>query len=294
MAVESSEYPSRVPPDRVSSWDLIVGVTGLALCRHVLSGPRHRSRQRIEELRALLATGDTGWEALPAAELTPEAGYALWAAAYDAPGNPLIGVEQPIIWALLDRAPRGRALDAACGTGRHAGHLAAMGHEVVGVDSSAEMLEVAQRRLPDVGLRQASIESLPFPDGRFDLAVCALALTHLPSLDLAIAELARVVRPSGGRLVLSDVHPSFVAVLDGQARFRSPDGSGGFIRNHVHLHADYLTAFRREGLDVLDCVEPVMGAEDAQAEPLHRLAPEAVTDAMVGLPYLLIWELVRR
>ena len=281
-----------MPADQVSSWDLVVGVTGLALCRHVLSGPRHRSRQRIEELRALLATGDTGWEPVPAAELTSEAGYALWAAAYDAPGNPLIGVEQPVVRALLDRAPRGRALDAACGTGRHAAHLAALGHEVVGVDSSAEMLEVARHRLPDVELRQASIESLPFPDGRFDLAVCALALTHLSGLDVAISELARVVRPGGGRLVLSDIHPSFVAVLDAQARFRSPDG-GGFIRNHVHLHADYLTAFRRDGLDVLDCVEPVVRAEDAEAEPLHRLAPEAVTDAMVGLPYLLVWELSR-
>src|SRR5262245_17207994 len=87
--------PSGVPPTRVSSWDPIVGVTGLVLCRHVLSGPRHRSRQRIEELRTLLAAGHAGWEAVPATELAPLAGYALWAAAYDAPGNPVIAVEQP-------------------------------------------------------------------------------------------------------------------------------------------------------------------------------------------------------
>lgn len=96
------DCPSRVPPDRVSSWDLIVGVTGLALCRHVLSGPRHRSRQRIDELRAILAAGDAGWEPVPAAELAPRAGYALWAAVYDAPAT-------PIVRAALDRAPRGRA-----------------------------------------------------------------------------------------------------------------------------------------------------------------------------------------
>jgi len=69
------------------------------------------------------------------------------------------------------------------------------------------------------------------------------------------------------------------------------DGSGAFIRNHAHLHADYLAAFRRGGLDVLDCVEPVVREEDARAEPLHRLAPDAVTDAMAGLPYVLVWEL---
>jgi SAM-dependent methyltransferase len=224
--------------------------------------------------------------------MTAGEGYARWAAVYDEPGNPLVAAEEPIVHALLDGFPPGRALDAACGTGRHAAHLAGAGHEVVGVDSSAEMLEAARRRLPGVELRQASIEALPYPDGSFDLAVCALALTHLARLDQGIAELARVVRP-GGRVVLSDIHPAFVLVLDGQARFRSADGGGGFVRNHVHLHASYLAAFRAAGLDALDCVEHVMGEEDARAEPLHRLAPEAVTDALVGLPYLLVWELAR-
>jgi len=109
------------------------------------------------------------------------------------------------------------------------------------VDTSPEMLAAARRRLPDADLRQASLESLPFADASFDLAVCSLALTHVPSptLDVAIAELARVLRP-GGRLVLSDIHPAFVAVLDGQARF-----GGGFVRNHIHLPSAYLAAFRR-------------------------------------------------
>jgi len=40
------------------------------------------------------------------------------------PGNQLIDLEQPIVWGLLDGLPRGTVLDAACGTGRHAEHLA--------------------------------------------------------------------------------------------------------------------------------------------------------------------------
>jgi len=277
-----------VPPDRVSSRDIAIGLTGLALLRGVISGPPERTRRRVEELRALVEADDAGWTPIAAGELDPVAGYALWAAAYDAPGNPLIAVEQPLVRALLDRTPAGRALDAACGTGRHAAHLAAAGHEVAGVDTSPDMLAVARRRLPHADLRQASLEALPFADASFDLAVCSLALTHVPTLDVAIAELARVLRP-GGRLVLSDVHPAFVAVLDGQARF-----GGGFVRNHVHLPSAYLAAFRRAGLDVVDCQEPVMGPEDAREEPLYTVAPEAVAGAMVGLPYLLIWEASRR
>jgi ubiquinone/menaquinone biosynthesis C-methylase UbiE len=154
------------------------------------------------------------------------------------------------------------------------------------------MLEMARARLPDAELRLASLEDLPFPTGRFDLAVCTLALTHLPRLDRAVAELARVVRP-GGHLVLSDIHPTFVGVLDAQARFRLPDQRGGYVRNHVHLHSEYLAAFQQAGVLAVNCIEARMCEEDARGEPLYERAPEIVTDALVGLPYLLAWELAR-
>jgi ubiquinone/menaquinone biosynthesis C-methylase UbiE len=277
---------------RVSSWELVVGMAGLAVCRSALRDAGERSRRRIEELRALLTAENADWDLLPATELDSDAGYAQWASAYDAPGNPLIAVEQPVVRGLLDRAPLGHALDAACGTGRHAAYLASAGHEVVGVDSSAAMLEMARARLPDAELRLASLEDLPFPTGRFDLAVSTLALTHLPRLDRAVAELARVVRP-GGHLVLSDIHPTFVEVLDTQARFRLSDESGGYVRNHVHLHSEYLAAFRQAGVQTVNCIEARMCEEGARGEPLYERAPEIVTDALVGLPYLLVWELAR-
>lgn len=276
----------------VSDRNAILGLTGLALCRGMISGSPEQSRARIEELRALLSDDGAGGDKQPLPELDPGAGYSLWASAYDLPGNPLIAAEQPVVRALFDQVPAGRALDAACGTGRHAGYLASCGHEVVGVDKSDDMLSVASEHVPGAKFHRASIEDLPFPDGQFDLVVCSLALTHLPRLDQAIAEFARVVRP-GGRVILSDIHPSSVIVLDGQASFRLPDGSGGFVRNHVHLQADYLAAFRQTSLQVLDCVEAMMRPQDVQAQAFYQLAPEAVSDAMVGLPYLLVWDLVR-
>jgi len=46
------------------------------------------------------------------------------------------------------RPARGVALDAACGTGRFAEFLAQRGHQVIGVDSSPDMLAHARRRVP--------------------------------------------------------------------------------------------------------------------------------------------------
>ena len=71
-------------------------------------------------------------------------GYRQWLATYDEPRNGLFDVEEPIIHEILDALAAGNALDAACGTGRYAGYLAARGHQVVGVDSSPEMLDRAR------------------------------------------------------------------------------------------------------------------------------------------------------
>ena len=73
---------------------------------------------------------------------------------------------------------------------------------VIGVDTSPEMLERARQRVPEADLRPGRLEALFLDDASVDLAVCALALTHLPELGPAIAELARVVRP-GGRATTS-------------------------------------------------------------------------------------------
>src|SRR5215469_17041472 len=63
-----------------------------------------------------------------------ESGYGLWADTCDDFHNPLIAVEGPIIRQLIDSIPPGRALDAACGTGRYARYLSERGHAVSGVD----------------------------------------------------------------------------------------------------------------------------------------------------------------
>lgn len=168
-------------------------------------------------------------------ELPARAGYAHWAATYDGP-NPAVAQEERVVRPLLDEMPAGVALDAACGTGRHARHLAARGHAVTGVDASPEMLAVARAKVPDAGLLLGDLAALPLPAASVDFAVCSLALTHCQGLGPPIRELARVVRP-GGRIVLSDIHP-FVVTLGLQAvLLRDAEGRLAFVRNRVHHHS---------------------------------------------------------
>ena len=51
----------------------------------------------------------------------------------------------------------------------------------------------------------AALDQLPLADESVDVIVCALALVHIPDLQLVLAEFACVLR-SGGDLVISDIH----------------------------------------------------------------------------------------
>jgi SAM-dependent methyltransferase len=275
--------------------EFLVGVEGLALFRTLVEGDDATAEARIAEVRRIVGPDEEATYGLgtDVPELAPRAGYARWAATYDRPGNPLIAREQPVVWELLGTFPPGRALDAACGTGRHAAHLAER-HEVTGVDSSPEMLELARARVPpDVRLLDGDLESLPVEDHEFDLAVCALALGHCVDLRAPIAELARAVRP-GGALVLSDLHP-VMSVAGGQALFEAADGSLAFVREHIHLHGEYLHAFAAAGFEVVHCLEPRFDAAQADMQGMAaQFIPEATRAAFVGLPGALIWQLERR
>lgn len=275
--------------------EFLVGVEGLALFRHLLEGDDSTAAARIAEVRHIVGTEEesTYGAGSDVPELDPRAGYARWAETYDLPGNPLVSVEQPAVWALLGDLPAGRALDAACGTGRHSARLVELGHEVTGVDASHEMLDVARARVPDARFLEGDLCALPVEDGEVEVAVCALALGHCDDLLGAIRELARAVR-SGGQVVLSDLHPG-MSVAGGQALFAAADGSLAFVREHVHLHGEYLDAFGASGLDVVRCVEPRFGPEEAAMQGMAaQFIPDATRAAFTGLPGALVWQLERR
>jgi SAM-dependent methyltransferase len=274
--------------------ELLLGIEGLALLRGAIAGSDADAAVRMAEIRELAAGSDARLaEAVAFPERSVERGYAAWSRTYDAPGNPLIQLEETVLLPLLAALPPARALDAACGTGRVTAQLAAAGHDVLGVDMTPEMLAIARARVPGARFAEGRLEQLPVEDGSFDLVVCCLALDHCPSIAQPIAELARAARP-GGRVILTDIHPSMVH-LGGQAAYVDEDGDWAFVRAHPHIHGDYLRAFAAHGLVVEDLVEPPpnQGWFEAQATPWKE-APEAFRQAFEGIPAAIVWSLVKR
>ncbi len=273
---------------------LALGLEGLGLLRGWLTGDESSIAQRIGEVRDL--AGSETPKLFPAPERDVHAGYGAWAATYDLPGNPFVEVEQEVVWKLLEGLPRGRILDAACGTGRHAGYLASRGHEVIAVDTTAEMLQCSRERGSAVRVCRGDLHALPLASRSCDAAVCTLALTHCLELAPPVSELARAVRP-GGQIVIADIHPCAV-LLGTQAMYRAADGSRGFIRNSMHLTGSYLNAFKAAGLEVLEVHEPAFRAEHAASlvsGVLHAYPrlKEMAEAAIEGLPAIIVWRLVR-
>lgn len=109
--------------------------------------------------------------------------------------NTGVDARVPAVAAVVEARPR-RLLEVGCGWGELAEWLAReTGAEVVATDASPRMVELARQR--GVDARRADVQKLPFADGEFDCAVAAWMLYHVPDLDRAIAELARVLRPDG-------------------------------------------------------------------------------------------------
>lgn len=279
--------------DELREGHYLLGIEGLALLRAGAGRRLGRVGERVRDIEQIVAALDEPLYAqrrdLP--ETGAEAGYAEWAASYDDPGNDTVELEEAIVQPLLDALPPGPVLDAACGTGRHAAYLAEAGRHVVGVDSSEEMLARARLRLPDADLRQGDLAELPLEDASVAAAVCALALSHLPQIGPAIAELGRVLEP-GGRLVLSNPHPLATGVLGWRAVFTNSIGTRSMIPEYAHPHSEYVAALVDAGLAIRCCIEPPLTRAQARAraKSSHH---DAFEDALTGLPAVLVWEAER-
>jgi demethylmenaquinone methyltransferase/2-methoxy-6-polyprenyl-1,4-benzoquinol methylase len=100
--------------------------------------------------------------------------------------------------------PGSRALDVATGTGDLAIALRGRGAEVVGLDFSEGMLELARAKAPDIRFEQGNALELPYADGEFDAVTVGFGARNFSDLGRGLAEMARVTKP-GGRVVVLEI-----------------------------------------------------------------------------------------
>ena len=109
---------------------------------------------------------------------------------------------------LNEMSPCPTAVDLGCGTGELLFQLETIAANVIGVDSSPQMLAQARKRFANTrrppDLRLGEIEHLPLSDGEADSAIISMVLHHIPRPDNAIIEVYRALR-SGGTLIIAEL-----------------------------------------------------------------------------------------
>ena len=159
--------------------------------------------------------------------------------------------------------PPGPVADLGCGPGAHALALARRGYDVVGVDGSRRMVEVARTRAArdevDATFDVHDVNApLRFADGSLGGVLAILVLQHLPHPAAFIAEIRRCLRPGGHLLITAPVRDAPLASQSLYWRLRAAcyQRVPGVVRFYD------TTSLRRvvedQGLTVIECnAEPL-------------------------------------
>lgn len=139
-------------------------------------------------------------------------------------------------------------LEVGCGTGLVLQRIREFAQRARGVDLSPGMLEKAKQRGLDVTLGSAT--ALPFDANQFDVTCSFKVLAHVPEIEKALAEMARVTRPGG--MVLAEFYNPFS--LRGLAKRLGPAGAIAPGKNEHDVYTRFDSPARARELTPPGCV----------------------------------------
>jgi len=136
--------------------------------------------------------------------------FAKWAPVYDFTDVFVSGIRKKVL-EFTDAHEGSRILDVGTGTGKQAFEYAKRGYDVVGIDLSEDMLNVANRknRYGNVQFELADAADMPFKDNHFDVSSISFALHEMPLIirQRVLREIVRVTKPEGIIVIVGHALP---------------------------------------------------------------------------------------
>lgn len=175
--------------------------------------------------------------------------YDDWANAYDNYTNSTVFCYElhfPKHWALL---PPCNVLEIGCGTGRHTKKLSDLGHQIIAIDISQGMLEIAKSKINTAELIHGNFLEYDFGGRKFDFIIMALVLEHLPNKEIVFAKINELLM-AGGKFFLSEIHHSRMENGSG-ARFIDETGSEIRAISFIHNSNDVINAANKNGFEIV-------------------------------------------
>jgi len=150
---------------------------------------------------------------------------------------------------------QGRVLEIGCGTGANFAYYTDAVAEVIATDPDPYMLDRARKKLSaatatrPIEIHEAPAEELPFEDASFDTVVDTINMCTIGDLAEALAEMKRVLRPSGQLRFYEHVryeHPAGALAQDIITPVWKWFGAG------CHPNRDVAASIRNAGFEIVD------------------------------------------
>jgi 2-polyprenyl-3-methyl-5-hydroxy-6-metoxy-1,4-benzoquinol methylase len=180
-----------------------------------------------------------------------------WWDAYYEEGNDFhLTLIAPATERLLQIAPDETILDIACGNGAFSRRMAALGARVVAFDFSRPFIECARKRTTEGADRieyrvmdaADEREMLSLGEGRFDAAVCTMALMDMETIEPLAKTLPNLLK-AAGRFIFSIMHPCFHQ-MGARMLLEEETCDGRLVITPAIKVTKYMTPFRAEGIGI--------------------------------------------
>lgn len=181
--------------------------------------------------------------------------YNNWSATYDSVANKTRDVEALAFRNTLSSITFSNVIELGCGTGKNTLWLAEKGNEVLAVDFSEEMIDVARRKIskPNVSFNVADItKPWDFANQKISLITCSLILEHIENIDPVFSEAGKHL-DKDGYFYVGELHP-FKQYQGSKARF-DLDGEQVTLDCFTHHVSDYMSAAAKNNLSCVSLTE---------------------------------------
>lgn len=168
---------------------------------------------------------------------------------------------EPATERLLDVRPGECILDIACGAGRFARRIAALGGRVIAFDQSDQFIARARERTPptaSIDYRVADVAAMDDLLGgvdRIDKAVCTMAIMDIPEVQPLFAALSRHL-PTGATFVFSITHPCFHSAAVERFAEGGENHDGRYVTRTGVKVSTYLSSSAKKTEGILGQPEP--------------------------------------
>ena len=187
--------------------------------------------------------------------MTIEKAYNIWANQYDTNNNKTRDLDVKATVETLSKYSFDSVLELGCGTGKNTEWLLTKAKQVIGLDFSEEMLNIAKAKISDpwVEFKRTDLNKKWEIENQFaDLVTSSLTLEHIADLNPVFNQAHQKLN-NNGLFFISELHP-FKQYAGSKARYETETGTEE-LKVYTHHISDYIKSAENNGFDLLEINE---------------------------------------